>query len=129
MQLLPASELEEEIARDEANVASRTRARAAKETESAAEAQRIRWGGFTDSMTPRGRARADKTLSRQVSVQGNFNSRGSHVEILVSAGYSVVEHPKRGRILESPTGGFFTERDLTKTGLDYAEFLTSRSTE
>lgn len=123
LQLLPASDLEEEIHRDEANVASRERGRAAAETEVAAETERIRWRGFTDSMTPRARARADKALSRQVSVRGEFAPRGEHVETMVKSGYRVRTDPKLGSILESPTGSFFTQKDLTKTGLDYAEFL------
>lgn len=124
MELLPARELEDEIRRDEANVASRARARATQQAEVAAEAERARWRGFTDSMTPRGRARADKVLSRQVSVRGEFAPRGAHVEHLVDEGYRVRQDPRQGRILESPTGSFFTERDLTKIGLDYAEFLS-----
>ena len=122
--ILNARDLALDIRRDTANVASRA-ARSAPPSSRGAPSSGRGWTGFTRSMTPAQRARADAALSTQMRVNGEFDSRGAHIRKLVERGYRVTVHPKRGRILEQPSGSYLTERDLTKTALDFAQFLST----
>ena len=118
LQLIPVSDLEAEITRDERNYQSRLAAQEQVSSREQQEKEAARWKGFTDDMTPRGKARADKVLSKQVSVQKKFARRGDHITRLVEEGWTV-----QGRTLVSPTGSFFVEKDLTKIGIDFAAYL------
>jgi len=73
-------------------------------------------------------ARALKVLNKQVSVKRKFASRKEHIEGFVADGAVVRSYPnsKYKRRLELLSGSFFTQADLTKLGLDYAEYLATR---
>ena len=117
--LLRDKEIALEIRRDSANYESRQRLRKSETQRMNTDQEAARWGGFTDGMTPTAKARTDAALARQVSVRGMFESRGKHIQTLVSEGFRVIGHR-----LEDPSGSFFDEKSLTKTGLDYAKFLS-----
>ena len=125
-QIIPTREIESEIRRDEANYLSRTRAKGEQEAQQASQATHDSWMGFTDSMEPKARAKAIEALNKQVSVSGNFAQRGQHIVELVKAGATVRDDKKYKRILETPDGGFWAEKDLTKTALDFAVYLKTK---
>ncbi len=112
-----------EIKRDTANIRHRVEAeeRAAREAEEAAEALYV--DGFELEFPERQRPRILEVLNKQVGVRGVFLSRKEHVKNLLEEGFEIRIDPRLGRILEGPRGGFFTEKDLTKTAFDYAEYL------
>lgn len=72
-----------------------------------------------------GQRRIASTLRTAQKFNGEVKSRGLEVERLVSEGASVVVG-KEGRRLQKQDGGFFAEKDITKTAMDYAEFLVKR---
>jgi hypothetical protein len=79
---------------------------------------------FLETLSPRQAAKAEETLLRQVSVQGTFDPRGKHIDRLIAEGYVAKTLPKHGRVMWSPEEqSWITEVDLTKTALDYAEFV------
>ena len=123
-EMIRESEIDSEIARDTKNYESRRAAQATASAEKQSKASHDSWQGFTDSMRPERRGRVVGALSKHVGVGGSFDERGRHVERLVASGYTVRDHPKFKRVLSSPDGTFYTEKDLTSTALDYAIFLT-----
>jgi hypothetical protein len=65
-----------------------------------------------------------KTLDKQTGLSGKYDSRKGHIERLVKAGWTVKDHPHFKRIFVNPEDqGFYEQKVLTKTGLDYAVFL------
>jgi hypothetical protein len=76
---------------------------------------------------PMQRARAKAALEAQVRVNGaEFMTRRELIERCLKEGATVQEHGRFGRVLMSPDGAFFDARNVTSTGLDYAEFLLSQ---
>ena len=121
--ILPADELEGEIRRDTVNyerVAKRTEDDASK---ASMKAEHDRCFGFTDGMTPLGKARVIKALDHPIRHNGVLGSRRNLIKHLVDEGRHVRRHPSFKRIIESSDGAFLTESDLSKLGMDFAEYL------
>lgn len=68
------------------------------------------------------RGRAEKILTKSVSIQKKFDSRYKHIERLIKSGYTIGKYHGK-RTLEDEYGHFFLQKDLTKIALDYAVFL------
>ena len=66
--------------------------------------------------------RALATLRRSQGVNGSYTSRENHIERLIALGYQVTVKADRRRF-SHPDGRFFEESDLTKIGLNFAEWL------
>lgn len=75
---------------------------------------------FPSPMT-RGKVRA--ALTRPMSLNGVLNLRHAHIEDYVREGRRVVTVSGEVRLENPQTGCFFTEVDLTKTAINYAQFL------
>jgi len=126
LELVPADEIERYVFVEESNYKSRKQAR--QQTIQAEQKQTTHdsWSGFVDALTPTKKAKAIDALNKQVSVRGEFAARGDHIAHLVANGWRV-QKTKTGRVLEAPGGTFLSERDLTKTALDFAEYLSKGS--
>jgi hypothetical protein len=79
---------------------------------------------FTADMTPMQRARAEKALAQQMSHNGTVRTRREIVDAMIADGATVVTHPKDGRRLMRPDGSYIEEARLTKTAMDYAEYVS-----
>ena len=121
-QVLPVSELDDEIRRDTANYASAMRAVGTVSTEREENAARVKhdsWYGFTNGMTPLKRKRAADVLGKTVAFAGKVGERGALIaEYVREHGYRVSKYG-----LSSPTGTYFDKKAVTETGLTFAEWL------
>ena len=79
--------------------------------------------GFTAGMSPMQRARANAALDKLIRFNGKPETRRSWIEREVKLGATVVERPRWGRVLQDPRGSFMEQAQLTKTGMDYADYL------
>jgi hypothetical protein len=134
-EFISATEIEREIQRDERNCESLARALAKKSEEAILQAEHDSWYGFIESITlPTAKARALAALNKVSSIKDQMGERGALIKSLVDQGYSVGRASKSvmfstnktlppTRILIGPEGNFFTEKDLTKTAIDFAEYL------
>lgn len=125
-QVLPPAELEREIHRDEANARSRRMAHEAHEHEKAVEAEALAGKrglhGFTANMPSVKARKIEEALDKTQGFSGKFMKRRKFIEQAVADGATI--GTSRGkRVLELASGSFFTERDVTATGIDYAEYL------
>lgn len=77
---------------------------------------------FTKSMTPMAAAKAKAALEMEVLNNGVITTRKRLIDSRVADGARVVTENGE-RILENPSGSFLGSKALTKTGLDYAEYL------
>jgi hypothetical protein len=125
--IIPTDELEAEIAGDTKRLASNREAAQRQEQERKDKAEALHLQGFEDTLpSGKARARAVDVLNQVVSVRREFDKRKHHIERLVKEGFRVQDHPRFKRVLSHPGGTFFTQKDLTKLALDYAEFLSGR---
>jgi hypothetical protein len=123
LELIEVSEIDAEIRRDEKNYEGHLRTQQRLEEEEKAKAEQESWLGFTDQIRlPTAKRRAIDALNKQIGVKGKFASRGQHMINLVKAGYTLGRVTGQ-RALMSPEGSFFFEKDLSKTGLDFAQYL------
>ena len=132
-QILPEHELADEMRRDEADAASRARARAGEALAREADAARlaIKRGlhGFTSGMPAVKARKIEEALDKQQGFSGRYMKRREFIEEAIAGGAQVVEHHGHGEFatvhkrLMLPSGSFYLESDVTKTGMDYAEFL------
>jgi hypothetical protein len=121
--LLEPGELEGEIARDIANLAFRSRERVEKLQQQEEEAYRDRHLlAFGERFTPIAAGKAISTLRRPAKFVDSSRTRQEFLEASVQQGWKV-EQQRGKRVFVSPTGRYFLESDLTKTGMDYAEYL------
>jgi hypothetical protein len=99
--------------------------RQAEQAEQAAQSERDKRAmeahGFFGPMTAIKRARVIATLNRTIRVNGTLGTRMDLIEKLVCDGYRVVHC--RGRRELTIGERFLIESDITKTGMDYAEYL------
>lgn len=128
-ELLAPSDLEAQVRRDEANAISRRGRETAKAAAGAAEtarvAERTDDDGFTAGMSSVARQRALTVLDTKQGFTGIIRRRKDAIREMVAQGRRVVGSGKNRR-LEAPDGSYYTESDITKTGMDYAAFLIAR---
>jgi len=122
-------DLEKEISGDISQAKSHEKAKvreAQRVREKAREKQeRLNLYGFEKRFSGVQLGRVLDTLGRQQGLSGTFLTRREHIENLVRRGYVVKKHPKYGRVIEAPDGSFYLQEDVTKTALDYADYLHS----
>lgn len=128
LDMFTADQLREEQQRDRANLAYRERnqaeAKAALQAEAEEEARlQTALAGFTDGLTPMHRAKVVSALTTMRRFDGVTRQIIDQVRDLVNAGSLVKPHPRDGRRLVGPDGSFLVEKDLSKTALNYAEYL------
>ena len=141
--LLPESEVERQILLDTSHLAWKKK-RKLQEDQEQAELRSSRdekrdLHGFTDGMAPIKARKIEETLDKQMSFNGVLMTRRDFIEKAVTSGATVELKPKstsyssRGereipstRILSFPARSFFYEKDISKTAMDYAEYLSER---
>jgi hypothetical protein len=125
--LLPPGELEDEIDFDTRALASQRRTQvksAAQEAESAAlKAAHNETHGFAERLSPRSRARAIAALNKLQGFDGKYLPRREAILGFVKQGAKIDQQPPFGRVLRMPSGSFWTQKDLTKTGMDFASYM------
>lgn len=128
--LFGLDQIEAEVARDKANLEYQSRAQAQRDAESQRQAQetaeREDIDGFADDQSDLQRRRIVSTLNKVIRYEGKEMTRKEWVRTLVDAGGRVA-NTKDGRRIELADDMFIGEGDLTKTGMDYAEYLISRA--
>jgi hypothetical protein len=129
-QLLDPSELEKEVNFDTKNL-EQTKARIIKnkereEAEKLEKAKEEDTNGFADNLSPINKAKVLAALNKQVSINKNFITQKEFIHKAVQEGAKVVQNRTFGRVLQLSNGGFFSQADLTKIALDYAEYLIQR---
>jgi len=126
LELIKAGDIESDIKRDEQNYELKLRTQQKQEEEAAAKAEKESWLGFTDRInSPTLRRKVVDTLSKQAGINGRFKPRGQHIIDLVKSGWILGKMTGK-RSLLGPEGSFFFEKDLTKIGLDFAEYLIEK---
>lgn len=125
-QILPAKDVESEITFLRRQHESRQRMAEKKKAKDAV--PKIDLRGFGDDLSPMRKAKVIDALKRgSVKVNGKFTNRAKAIPLLIDNGYRVFTHPKFKHVLMRVTPdesiSFWTQRDLTKTGLDFARYL------
>lgn len=121
--LINPAEIEAEIRRDEANAASRAKAKQAIAQSAAQDAVGASLDGFENTLTSMMRARAVVALT-QKGIQSNgtfYRCIRDLVRAHVAQGWKV-----QGERFVSPHGTFLTQQQITKLGLQYADYLSKR---
>jgi len=77
-------------------------------------------------MSPMQREKALQALTTNVIRKGKIQSRRDLMRLLVAEGWAVSDDRTYGRIMQSPDGAFIQQNKLSKTALDYADFLVSK---
>ncbi|MEF8794317.1 PLxRFG domain-containing protein [Thiohalorhabdus sp.] len=98
---------------------------ARRQQEEAEEERRLAMNGFGDTLSPAARARAAKTLDKQIRYEGREVSRRQLIEELVADGRTVTNEGGKRRLM-AEDGRFLDTDALTNTGMDYAEFLVGQ---
>ena len=82
------------------------------------------WFGFTDNLPPLKRGKILTILAKHMTLNDdNIEERGNVIALLVTQGRRVTTRPDGIRYLISDNGRYLSEKDLTKTGMDFAEYL------
>jgi hypothetical protein len=82
------------------------------------------WFGFTDNLQPLQQSRVRAILNKHMTLNhGSIEERGTVIAFLVSQGSRVQKQPGGSRRLVSDDGHYLSEKDVTKIGMDFAEFL------
>lgn len=128
-QLIAADAMDAEIAWVEKATRSHQRsqelAEQVRRKEEEERARREDTKGFADQFSPPRRAKILNALNRQRSISRKFVTLREWVPQKVKEGWHVAPHPKFTRIFEDPSGtNFYTQKDITGTAMDYAEYLT-----
>ncbi|UDM18861.1 hypothetical protein [Vogesella sp. XCS3] len=117
---LDVAQLGGRISHDEKQLAIQKAA--ASERAAVDRGQPVALDGFVVGMNPARKAKAIAALNKQQGFNGVVKPRGEMMAQCVAAGYQVVATPT-GRRLVGPTGGFWMESDITKTAMDFAQYL------
>ena len=78
---------------------------------------------FTAGMNPMQAKRAQMALAQSVTAEGMPHTRRELVESDVAAGATVVQSKAGLRRLQKPNGSYRDESQISKTAMDYAEYL------
>lgn len=82
--------------------------------------------GFENILTPAMRGKAISALTKSVSRNGKPVVIRDLIRNLVQQQWKIETLPKYGRVISNSDGHFLTERQLTKLGLDYAQYLINK---
>jgi hypothetical protein len=120
---------EAEANREAELMAARSKSKAeAWQREQAAQAAKKRepTEQFLAGLKPAQAAKAREALERGMGFRGEVHPRAKIIATLLGEGHALSTDKTGKRRLTSPAGTFFSEADLTKTAMDYAEFLLSQ---
>ena len=83
--------------------------------------------GFGEELAPYQKAKVVKTLNQIKTLSGKAQKLKDHIKERINQGWVVryYEGSKYPNRFESPDGNFFTDKDVTKTGMDLARYLAS----
>lgn len=124
-EILSADDISFEIKREKGRENNRA-ASAAKEAEEKQNlATKQNTYGFTDSMPPARKAKAIGTLLSKIMINGELQSRKSYIEDSIKNG-AYISTVGGNRVLKHKNGNFLFDKDITKTAIDYAEFLINK---
>ncbi len=110
----------------EANRASQEREAARDLEQRNKEAERISLDGFETLLSPMARGKAVSALTKSVNRNGRPIPIRDLIRQLVGEGWRVETSRHSGRILSAPDDRFLSEKQLTKIGLDYADYLARK---
>ena len=79
-------------------------------------------GGFEQTLSPASRAKAIVQMNEQHIINSKPQTRKQYIEEAVSQG-SVTGEREGQRALIHPNGDYMLQKDITKTALDYADYL------
>lgn len=129
--LISEDRIEAEIALD-----AKLREQAIRRQQSSAENERIlrerearklehdSWFGFTDRLPPLKKGKVLSILGKHMTLNdGEIEERGNVVALLVTQGRKVIKRSDGLRYLISDDGRYLSEKDLTKVGMNFAEYL------
>lgn len=126
MHLVHPDELEGEVSHDEKRHASRAamqdKVAEGKSKEDAEKSKLHDTDGFAEKHTDMRAQKVRDALNKNVNHGGKVVRTKDLVRERVSSGAKVVEHPK-GRRLQGEDGSFHDEKQIGKTGMDYAQHL------
>jgi hypothetical protein len=108
-----------EMRRDAANLASRHKVAESRAAESSQQELEEDTQGFYDTMTPLQAHKARQALWVQQGFSGKYMTRKRFIEEKVAEGWTV-----EGVHFTGPDGRYYTQKDITKTAIDYAKHLT-----
>jgi len=97
-----------------------------KEVAKKQETDRLNSWGFADNLPDLKKGKVLKTLNRTASFNGKVGRRKDLIKKMVENGYHIEEKKidgKTQRVLAAPDGGFLDEKQITKTGMDFAEYI------
>lgn len=118
----------DDILFDMKNDASRLKSMADKEKSDRNDTARVKDAedthGFADSFTPARRRKVIDALLVKVMNKGRIVTRKKLIEDAVSNG-SIIGKFRGKKTLKHKDDSFLTDRDITKTAIDYAEYLIS----
>ncbi len=122
--LLTPEQILQDERRDTANLAfqKRQQEKALLEHQAALLADDV--DGFDAGMAPMARRRVIDALNKLICHGGKAIRRKDLIKGWLAQG-AEVRQTKFGRVLQLPNGNFLTQADLTKTAIDYANYLAS----
>ena len=131
-EIISLADIPERIALEEKQAASHAKMQAVvtarHQQETAIEKERLSIGGFGDTLSPKARGVAIRTLNRQMLHDGEPSTQKEIVERMVSNGATI--GTVQGKpVLELPNDTFLFQKDLSKYAMRYAEFLIEKSKE
>lgn len=130
LELLPLAEVPKEIEFDTKQLASRQKTQRSREEreakEAADKAKRENTYGFAEQFGAMRKQKILDALLKQRSYDRQYMPVKELAERLYREGYEVKPHAKFKLIARSPDGTFWTQRDLTKTAMDYLRYLKDK---
>lgn len=124
--LIPIDELESWISIDERKYKSHLEMQKRAQETKQKETEERSLDGFEDTLTPTKRGVAIKALTTKgISSDGVFFK---NIRDLICSRVKAGARVNEKRRLENPNGTFNDEKQLTKLGIDYAEWLTKNLT-
>ena len=129
--LITEDKIEAEMARDEQLILQAQRnklqameAKRLADERQAAQKEHDSWFGFTDNLPPMKKGKVLAVLNKKMTLnRGEIEERGMVVAFLVRQGRQVKTRSDGIRYLVSDDGLYLSEKDITKIGMDFAEFL------
>ena len=124
-EILSAGDIDFERKRDASRLQSKAQAKAAHAKEKRAKESEEYTHGFADRFAPNARQRIINTLLKTMGFDGKIMTRKEYIEKAVSFGARVVGSGSNRRVQHSD-GGFFDQKQITKTAMDYADYLVKK---
>jgi transposase len=129
-ELVRPEELESRIASDVKMYESRQKMAAGAQAQREAEQQeKTKYQDFTQSMTPMQASKAFNALETNVQSGEQLFKRGDLVKQAVDEGAEIVIARDGKRRLQKQDGSYRTESQISKTAMDYADYLIQHAAE